>query len=116
MQKNNIKFMEISVRRHPFGKILRKLKIRESGATAFLVFDFYFSVQSLSTSWNCNRLIINVKKGKKNYFSKSGLQTLDNQHDFFSCKRVGNEHADNQAQYRVFVNDLGLNKKWEEKF
>src|SRR5580698_5597340 len=112
MQKNNIKFMEISVRRHPFGKILRKLKIRESGATAFLVFDFYFSVQSLSTSWICNWLIINIKNARKNYFSKNGLQPIDYQHCFFSCKRVGKEHTDNQAQYRGFVNNFGLNKKF----
>jgi hypothetical protein len=79
--------------------------------TVFLAFDIYFLVQSLSTSWNRNRLIINMKNVGKNYFSKNSLQQADNQHDFFSCKRVGNEHPDNQAQYRVFVNDLGLNKK-----
>ena len=79
--------------------------------SVFLIFDVYLLVQSLSTSWIYNRLIINMKKGKKKYFSKSGLQTLDNQHCFFSCKRVGKKHTDNQAQYRGFVNDLGLNKK-----
>ena len=72
--------------------------------SAFLIFDIYFLVQSLSTSWIYNRLIINMKKGEKKYFSKSGLQTLDNQHDFFSCKRVIAQYADNQRKLISFVN------------
>ena len=101
MNENNI----ISVK---IFENFRKLEIRE--LMPIFISDFYFSVQSLSTSWFCNSLIIKLKIVKKKYFSQNGLQQADNQQDFFPCKRVGKKHTDNQVQYSEFVNALGLNK------
>ena len=45
-----------------------------------------------------------MKKDEKEYFQKRGSQLIDNQCEFFSCKRVDLKSLDFTDKYKGFVN------------
>ena len=86
MNGNNIKSVKIS---ETYSKGIhpnRKLKIGDTDSYRFgeiVIFYFYFSVQSLSGFEKIFMLIINQLDSRKKTNPDSGLQLLDNQHEFF---------------------------------